>query len=194
MSKKIAILYGHPDASPDRLCHALSKAYQDGAQLSGHPVRRIDVSELNFESVKSSADFRTQETPKDINSAQETIKWADHLLFIFPLWMGSTPGLYKMFLEQVFRPGFAIDYSKKGFPGQLLKGTSADIVVTMSMPTVAYEGFYFSHGIRNLKRNILHFCGIKPTRITYVGGVDHLTTKDMIKWQKRMAHLGSHPG
>jgi len=192
MSKRIAILYGHPDPSSKRLCHALSKAYQDGAQLTGHEVERINVSELEFESIVSSKDFSSTTIPEDIQNSQEIIRWADHLLLIFPLWMGSMPGQYKMFLEQVFRPGFALDYSEKGFPGKMLKGKSADIVVTMGMPKIAYEGYYFSHGIRNLKRNILHFCGIKPIRVTYIGGVDHLSPKDMKKWRRKMGHLGSH--
>lgn len=194
MSKKITILYGHPDARSDRLCHALSKAYQDSAQLTGHNVRRVDVSDLAFDTIRSSADFKGSPTPKDIETAQEAIKWADHILLIFPLWMGSMPGQFKMFLEQVFRPGFALDYSKKGFPGKMLKGKSADIVVTMGMPTVAYKGFYFSHGIRNLRRNILYLCGIKPVHLTYFGGVDHITPKTRDRWFKKMAYLGSHPG
>lgn len=194
MQKKIAILYGHPDSSAERLCHTLAKAYKDGALLSGHEVRRINVSELEFNSVKSSSDFRNDNPPEDIRQSQQIIEWADHLLLIFPLWMGTVPGLYKMFIEQVFRPGFALDYSNKGFPGKLLKGKSADIVVTMGMPKVAYEGFYFSHGIRNLKRNILHFCGIKPTKVTYIGGVEHFSEKDLVKWRKKMNQMGSHPG
>lgn len=194
MTKNITILYGHPDPSHNRLCYALSKAYQDSAQLSGHAVRRTDLSDLIFKSVISSSDFRKTNAPKDIQKAQSDIEWADHLLFIFPLWMGTMPGQFKMALEQIFRPGFALDYSNKGFPGKLLKGKSADIVVTMGMPTVAYKGFYFSHGIRNLRRNILYFCGIKPVHLTYFGGVDHVSHKTLEKWFDKMATLGSHPG
>jgi len=86
-----------------------------------------------------------------------------------------------MFLEQVFRPGFALDYSNAGFPGKLLKGKSANIVVTMGMPTIAYKGFYFSHGVKNLRRNILYFCGIRPVRLTYFGGVEQADAKKLRK-------------
>ena len=193
MSKNVAILYGHPDTSPDRLTFALAKAYQDASQLSGHATRLIKLSDLEFESIISKDDFQEGKIPKDILQSQETIEWADHILFIFPLWMGSMPGRFKMLLEQVFRPGFAIDYSRKGFPGKMLKGKTADIVVTMGMPTVAYGGFYFSHGIRNLRRNILHFTGIDPIRSTYFGGVDHAKPKTIEKWFDKMRKLGSFP-
>lgn len=189
--KNIAILYGHPDASHDRLCYTLSKSYQDGAQLSGHAVRRVDLADTAFESVRSSSDFNEGKVPHDIKAIQDTISWADHILVIFPLWMGSMPGRFKMLLEQVFRPGFALDYSQEGFPGKMLSGKSADIVVTMGMPTIAYEGFYFSHGIRNLRRNILQFCGINPVKVTYFGGVHIAQKETKSRWMKKMARLGS---
>jgi len=194
MAKNITILYGHPDASIERLCYALTKTYQDAAQLTGHTVRRINMSDFNPASIKSSEDFSDGEVSKFIKDAQDAIKWADHILIIFPLWLGSMPGQFKMFLEQVFRPGFALDYSKKGFPGKLLKGKSADIVVTMGMPTIAYNGFYFSHGIRNLRRNILYLCGIKPVHLTYFGGVDHVKPKTLSNWFDKMKYLGTSPG
>lgn len=194
MSRNITILYGHPDASTERLCYALAKAYQDSAQLTGHAVRRINLSDFKPESVISNDDFQRGGVPDTVQQAQQAIEWADHILFIFPLWLGTMPGKFKMLLEQVFRPGFALDYSKKGFPGKLLKGKSADIVVTMGMPTVAYNGFYFSHGIRNLRRNILYMCGIKPVHLTYFGGVDHASAKKVGKWIDKMEYLGAHPG
>lgn len=194
MTRNITILYGHPDSSADRLCYALAKAYQDSAQLTGHAVRRVNLSDFCLESIRSASDFQTGKTPAFIQETQSAIEWADHILLIFPLWMGSMPGKYKMLLEQVFRPGFALDYSRKGFPGKMLKGKSADIVVTMGMPTVAYNGFYFSHGIRNLRRNILYLCGIKPVHLTYFGGVDHASAKKVGKWIDKMEYLGAHPG
>ncbi len=194
MSRNITILYGHPDSSEKRLCYALAKAYQDAAQLTGHAVRRINLSDFDCSSILSEEDFNHGAVPKIINEAQEAIEWADHILLIFPLWMGSMPGKFKMFLEHIFRPGFALDYSKKGFPGQLLKGKSADVVVTMGMPTVAYNGYYFSHGIRNLRRNILYFCGIKPVHLTYFGGVNSVKKKTLSRWMDKMHYLGENPG
>ncbi|MEP3655652.1 MAG: NAD(P)H-dependent oxidoreductase [Litorimonas sp.] len=193
MSKNVAILYGHPDGSSDRLSYALAKSYQDASQLSGHATRMIKLSDLEFNSVTSQSEFRDGVTPHDILQCQDTISWADHILFIFPLWMGSMPGRFKMLLEQIFRPGFAIDYTRKGFPGKLLRGKTADIVVTMGMPTVAYQGFQFSHGVRNLKRNILHFSGIGPVRVTYFGGIDQVKPKTIEKWFNKMTKLGSFP-
>ena len=34
-------------------------------------------------------------------------QWAQHLVLMFPLWLGDMPALMKAFLEQVARPGLA---------------------------------------------------------------------------------------
>jgi len=57
-------------------------------------------------------------------------------------------------------------------PPKLLKGRSARIVVTMGMPAVFYRIYYRAHSVKNLKRNILEFCGINPVRSTLIGMVE----------------------
>jgi len=138
--------------------------------LTGHAVRRINLSDFDLASIKSTEDFNYGKVSDFTREAQDAIKWADHILLIFP------------------------HYSKKGSPGKLLKGKSADIVVTMGMPTVAYNGYYFSHGTRNLRRNILYLCSIKPVHLTYFGGVDNVKPKTLKKWFDKMHYLGEHPG
>ena len=34
------------------------------------------------------------------------MQWAEHLVFLFPLWLGDMPAVLKGFLEQLMRPGF----------------------------------------------------------------------------------------
>jgi putative NADPH-quinone reductase len=83
------------------------------------------------------------------------------------LWLGAMPALLKGFLEQVFRPGFGAS-----LPGSAqaiktnLAGRSTRIVVTMGMPAFIYRWYFGAHSLRNLKRNILGFVGIKPNRHT----------------------------
>jgi putative NADPH-quinone reductase len=48
------------------------------------------------------------------------------------------PVLLKAFLEQVMRPGVALECRKHGFPRGLLAGHSARLVVTMGMPALIY--------------------------------------------------------
>ena len=41
---RIAVIDGHPDPAPERLCHALADAYAEGAARGGHEVRRVAVA------------------------------------------------------------------------------------------------------------------------------------------------------
>ena len=48
MSKRIAIIQGHPDARGNHFGHALSAAYAQGASETGHEIRVIDVAQMQF--------------------------------------------------------------------------------------------------------------------------------------------------
>ena len=106
--------------------------------------------------------FRSSQASRGI------IAWAEHIVFVFPLWLGTMPALLKAFLEQVMRPGIAFAYpdEKCGFNKTLLQGRSARIVVTMGMPSFFYRLWFLGHGIAGMRRNILNFVGIKPVRET----------------------------
>src|SRR5688500_7677439 len=131
MAKRILIIAGHPDVTAGRYVHALADAYRKGAAAAGPDVRSIMVGNLTFGSARSSEDVQKGATPLAISEAQETVRWADHVVIIYPLWLGAMPGLLKTFFEQLLRPGFAFDAAKgKGLPRKLLKGRSARIIVT----------------------------------------------------------------
>jgi putative NADPH-quinone reductase len=169
---RIAILQAHPDAAGVHLCHALADAYEKGAAEAGHEVRKLDIAQLDFPLLRSQAEFTSPPQSRDIEKAQEAIRWAQHLVIVFPLWHGTMPALLKAFLEQVFRPGFALDYGTKGFPKKLLGGRSARIVVTMGMPVFLYRWYFRANGLRGLERSILAFAGIKPIRESLFGRVE----------------------
>lgn len=191
MSNLIAIIQAHPDAAGGRLCHALAQAYADAARAAGREVRVIDVAQLDFPLLRSQQDWQAGEVPASLRPAQETIRWADHLVFFFPLWLGDMPALLKGFLEQVARPGFAFEYVEGNPLGKkLLTGRSARVVVTMGMPALVYRWIFRAHSLRSLERNILGFVGIAPIHETLIGGVDGLGEAGVQRWRDRLAGLG----
>lgn len=186
---RIAIIDGHPDPDRKHFVHALADAYAEGA--SGyHQVDRIDVATLDFPLLRSPDAWRDGSPVRAIADAQETIRRAGHLAILYPLWLGDVPALFKGFLEQVARPGFAISQSENGFPKRLLKGRSARIVVTMGMPARFYSLFFRAHSLKSLERNILSFAGIAPIRHSIIGSVDG-SAADRDAWLKRMRELGA---
>ena len=191
MTKRILIIQGHPDASQPHLCHALEEYYVRGALAAGHEIKRIHVAKLDFPLLRSQQEWEKGSLPGGLIEAQAAIKWAEHILFFFPLWLGDMPALLKGFLEQVARPGFAFSgEGKNPFAHKALKGRSARVVVTMGMPAVLYRWFFFAHSIRSLERNILGFVGIHPVRETLVGMAGNMDAAAINKWLDRLEQLG----
>jgi len=191
---KFTIVVGHPDPDEARLCRALARAYADGAQAAGHEVRWIDVARLEFPWLREARDFAEGEPPEAIRAAQADIAWADRLAFFFPLWIGDMPALLKAFVEQTFRPGFAMAYGNgKGFPSGLLGGKSARIVVTMGMPAMFYRTRFGAHAIENVKLN-LKMCGVSPVRDTLLGGAGDLCERSVRRRLHAMAALACRDG
>lgn len=191
MSRNIAIIQGHPDPRGQHLGHALADAYIAGAEEARHQVRVIQVAHLDLPLLHSKEEFEKDPAPAAIAQAQETIRWAGHLVILYPLWLGTMPALLKAFFEQTFRPGFAADSGGPGRPWKKrLSGRSARVVVTMGMPAFAYRWYFGAHSLKNLKRNILGFSGIRPVRATLLGMAEGPDQDRRLRWLEDMRRLG----
>jgi putative NADPH-quinone reductase len=191
MSSQLLLIQGHPDPAGGHLCHALAQAYADGAREAGHEVRTLDVAQLDFPLLRSQHAWTHEPLPPALLPAQEAIRWADHIVFFFPLWLGGMPALLKGFLEQVAREGFAFAKDVKSPMGvKLLKGRSARLVVTMGMPAVMYRYYFRAHSIKALERNILGFVGIGPIDETLIGLVEGMDDKARAKWFDKLREFG----
>ena len=191
MAQRIVIIDGHPDTDERRFVHAIAAAYEKGARAAGHEVRRIVVGQLEFPGLRSNEDFQKAKPPRAIRACQRTIAWADHLVILYPLWLGAMPALLKSFFEQVLRPGFAFKVAKGSrLPRKLLKGKSARIVVTMGMPALFYRWYFRAHSLKSLERNILAFCGVHPVQASLVGAVESLDKGERKEWLAKIEELG----
>ena len=187
---RVLILDGHPDADEARFCHALADAYASGARAAGHEVRRTRLCDLEFPDLTRRDDWESKPAPPVITRVQQDIAWAQHLVILYPLWLGCMPARLKALFEQTFRPGFAFGQRERSIGDGRLKGRSARVIVTMGMPSAIYRGFYFSHSLRALKRNILSFVGIAPTRSSIVGNVEGLDEIHLQGWLDKVSALG----
>jgi putative NADPH-quinone reductase len=188
---RILIIEGHPDHLNLHFCHALADAYVRGAQEGGHTVRRVQPADIAFPLLRSQREWEHGELPHELVAAQESIAWAEHLVLIYPLWLGDMPAILKGFLEQVARPGFAFraegsnPFGRKG-----LTGRSARVVVTMGMPALLYRWYFGAHSLKSLERNILSFVGIAPIARTLIGGAGAIDPERANSWFDRMEALG----
>jgi putative NADPH-quinone reductase len=131
-AKHIVIIQGHPDPEGNCFCHALAKAYLRGAESSGHHIKLIDISQIDFPILRTQSDYTEGEAPESIKQVQPIVQSAQHLAIFYPLWLGTMPAYLKAFLEQLFRPGFAAikTAGEKSWERQVSEKT-AHIFVTM---------------------------------------------------------------
>jgi putative NADPH-quinone reductase len=188
---RVAIVHGHPDPTKPHFNHALAEAYAAAARDAGHDVREIHVARMAFSLLRSKSDWEEGPVPPTIREAQETLQWAGHLVIFYPLWMGSEPALLKGFLEQTLRPGFAVPRDRLDpLAPKLLTGRSARVVVTMGMPALIYRWYFGAHSLKNLKRNILGFCGYAPIKDSVIGTIDAKDGSNRAAWLARMKVFG----
>lgn len=191
MPRRIVIIEGHPDPSEERFGHALAEAYAGGALAGGHAVRRVHLAALDVPLLRSSDDWSDGAVPPGLVPGQEAVAWADHIVLLYPLWLGTMPALLKAWLEQCLRPGFAFDPpTPDGRWRKRLKGRSARVVVTMGMPAIAYRWFFRAHSLKSLERNILKFTGIGPIRESLVGSIESADGRHRQGWLKKMHRYG----
>ncbi|MDF2670081.1 MAG: NADPH:quinone reductase [Paenibacillus sp.] len=189
MRANIAIINGHPYSKS--YCTALSEAYHKGAIASGAAVRTIDIGSLSFEPNLKYGYHQRLELEEDLIAAQETIRWADHLVFVYPIWWGTVPAILKGFIDRVFLPGFAYQNRPNSmFWDKLLKGKSARLIVTMDSPSWYNRWVYKQAGHHVMKRATLQYCGVNPVKITELCPIKPSTDKQREQWLTDVEALG----
>lgn len=186
---RICILQGHPHPTGQHYCHALATAYRTGAEGAGHSVTSVDIGAMALDFLRDPAAMTAP--PSDaIRTAQDAILVAEHLMIVYPLWLGTMPAVVKAFFEQVSCDQFLIGKSRMGWPLGKLKGRSARLVVTMGMPSAAYRLLMGADGVRGFESGILGIAGIRPIRESLLGGVEAAPGR-RARWLLRMAELGA---
>lgn len=189
----IVIINGHPD--PESLCSALVKAYIEGAKRQQVEIRTIELSSLQFNPNLQYGYRKRTELEDGLINAQQSIKWADHIVIVSPIWWGTMPAVLKGFFDRVFLPGFAFKYRENSILwDKLLKGKSARLIVTMDTPSWYNRIVYRSAGHIVLKRNILQFCGVNPVKITEFSKVAYSSEDTRKKWIEKARALGEKLG
>ncbi len=183
MSRKILVILGHPSA--ESFCAALADTYVAAAREAGHQVKLFRLGDLDFDPVLRHGYAQRQELEAGLIEIQQAITWAEHLVFVYPIWWGGIPAILKGFFDRVFLPGYAFRYRpNSALWDKLLIGRSAHAIATMDTPAWYFRLIYRSPGHNQIKKTILGFCGIKPVRISTFGPVRGSSSKQRAQWLK----------
>ncbi len=170
MPTKITLIYGHPDK--ESFSFALAEAYKKGAVDAGAEVQEIILADMEFNPNLQYGYRRRTELEPDLLAAWEKIQWADHLVWVYPVWWGSIPALLKGFIDRLFLPGFAFKKRENSlWWDKLLTGKTARIISTLDQPVWYYWLVYRQPSNNAMKKLTLEFCGVKPVKVTTIGPI-----------------------
>lgn len=187
--KKILIINGHPDK--ESFNFALSNAYKIGAEQSNATVKVLNIRELNFNPNLQFGYRKRTELEPDLIEAQHLLKWADHWVWVYPVWWSAVPALMKGFLDRVLLPGFAFQKREHSlFSDPCLTGKTARIICTLDQPAWYYSWVYGSPSHRAMKKGTLNYIGVKKVRITTIGPIRLSNEAYRAQWLKRIEKLG----
>lgn len=194
---KVFIVLAHPDIKSFN-----GSMFQDTIkhlESHGHEVKFTDLYRQNFKSIVDADDFlnfdkndrlhparasfsanASGNLTKDVYDEQEKLKWADLVIFQFPLWWYTMPAILKGWFERVYACGFAYgvgvhDETRYGdrFGEGVMEGKKAILNVTVG----GYPSHYSPRGINGpiddilfpITHNILYYPGftVLPSYITY---------------------------
>ena len=187
--KKILIINGHPDAKSYNF--AIHNAYKKGVLNSTAELKEIHIRDLKFNpNLEFGYRKRTALEP-DLLDAQSKIKWANHIVWIYPVWWGSYPAILKGFIDRVFLPGFAFEKRENSvWWNKLLTGKSARIISTLDQPAWYYRWINKHPSHTSIKKLTCDFVGIKPVKFTTIGSLRLSKNSYREKWLQKVEKLG----
>ena len=189
MAKKIVVINGHPNR--ESLNFGLANAYKKGAEETGAEVKEIIIANLAFNPNLSFGYQKRMDLEQDLLDAWEKIQWADHLVWVHPVWWGGLPALTKGFIDRLFLPGLTFRYRENSlWWDKLLRGKTAHIITTLDQPGWYYRLVFGRPSVNQLKKSTLQFCGVSPVRVTYIGIVKTSDQAKRQKWIDRVETLG----
>ncbi len=192
MSHKIFVFDAHPVANT--LNAHLATTYQAAAQSGGHDVRAMSLSQMSFDPDFGQTHYRhTKPLEPDLESFMQGIEWSDHLVMTMPMWWGSYPAKTKALFDRALMTGRAFDTRNPNFlglPGPMLTGRSGRVIITSDTPRIFQRLVYGDAFQKQIKKQVMDFVGIKPTRFTWLAQAGSPKPGQVDKWAAKMGQLG----
>ncbi|MCF0048511.1 NAD(P)H-dependent oxidoreductase [Dyadobacter sp. LJ53] len=215
---RVLLIYAHPE--PKSFNGAMFRKAQETLLQAGHQVRVSDLYAMQFDPVSGrdnftgieNADFFKQQLEEVyatkngtfvqlIAAEQEKVEWCDIMIWQFPLWWFSVPGILKGWVDRVFAMGRFYGDGRIYETG-VFKEKKALLALTTGGNEDAYlkDGLQGDiHGIlRPIQRGIFEFTGFTVLAPHVVYGPARLPPgqrgAELHRWQQRVLALEAEPG
>ncbi len=188
MAKKILVLLGHPDK--ETFSGAIADHYQAAAEESGHEVRRVNIEDLQFRPILDKGYKVIQQLEPDLLALQDSFRWADHVVVVYPNWWCAMPAILKGLFDRMWLPGFAFNFNKVTKRiDRHLKGKTGRVIIVAGTHTPFRTWWQFGDYTNEIQFGILGFAGIK-TNVKAFGPSERVSDTVKGKWLKEVERMG----
>ncbi len=186
--KKIVVLLGNSDKNS--LSGGVADTYEKSARDAGHEVVRVNIGDMQFDPILYKGYKEIQALEPDLVKLQDTWRWADHIVIIYPNWWCTMPAILKGLFDRFYLPGFAFNFDKQTKKvTQRLKGKTARVIVLAGTASPLMTWFKYGDFTNEIQHGILGFAGIKAS-VKVFGPCDKVTDTCRVKWMKQVENLG----
>lgn len=212
---KVLYVFAHPE--PKSFNAAMKDTALAALEEKGHEVKLSDLYTMEFNPVLKASDFTERKNPDffnpfleaikasktgafspDIKEEMEKVKWADLLIFQFPIYFTAMPAIMKGWIDRVLAPGFGFNpVTNSAYDTGLFKGKSTMIAFTTGAPKKMYsEGG--AHGdihkhLESVTHCVFEYMGMKvlPSFIVYEASAmkRERGAEELEKYKKRISEL-----
>lgn len=169
------VIFCHPD--PTSLCATLHATVLLALAEASQPCRSVDLYGEGFDARLSRDEWfasarpgsATPQADPALDLHVQALQQAEHLVFVFPVWMSGPPALLKGWLDRVWRPGVAFLRPRRpgGLPRPALARLRRITVVTTSNAP-RWWTWLLGDPNRRLFSRALRACCTRPCRLSWL--------------------------
>ncbi|MBP2002005.1 NAD(P)H dehydrogenase (quinone) [Paenibacillus shirakamiensis] len=171
----VLVIYTHPNHQS--LSYAFLKQVLEGSKKNNNiaDIQLLDLYKEQFDPLLVFDETkRRRDMHKDpaLDKYRQQLLWADHIVFIYPIWWGRPPAMLLGYIDQMFAAGFAYRDTGGHLPGGLLQGKSVVCISSMKGPTF-YPLLWLNNAHKVLMRRALFsYVGIKKVKFFEFGNME----------------------
>ncbi|MTV40736.1 NAD(P)H-dependent oxidoreductase [Duganella radicis] len=153
----VLIVYAHPE--PRSLNGALKDFAVQHLRAAGHAVQVSDLYAMEWNATLAASEIPERVHHRaDILREQEKLRWADTVIFQFPLWWFSMPAIMKGWVERVYTLGFGYgvgEHSDRRWGDRYGEGTLSGKRAMLVVTAGGWESHYSPRGINGAVDELL---------------------------------------
>lgn len=195
---RVLIVFNHPYEGS--FCNSILNSVSQGLIKGNHEVDIIHLDNENFDPVMRAKDLHAfalartdpqrayEMLDQQVIEYQKKIKYAQHIIFIFPIWWELMPALTKGFIDKLIFPSVAYEYKRKGsgMVSLLNNLTGVSVITTMNTPSIIYRLLFGNAIKKSLLLGTFWKIGIKNRKWINLTSVKSVTKEKRELWLREL--------